>query len=254
MVPALFCNPLSFPLRFLSPPLPRFAVSAKFCQRPVFILTTAPVCDIINEMNDQSVIFQEVPMRRIDNDKRLNILEQAKLLFVENGFANTSIQDIAQAAGIAKGTIYLYFANKEKLIDEVFWHCHLQDVEACDRGLELLESATEKLCLRMENAIRFALEHPAEATIERMYLSSPVYGSMGSGYADQKLQFQSVDAIMRNGVERGELKDLPTPLLGEIFFGIAAAFYFYFNANPDLAEDPILWEKSRQSVRDCLAR
>ncbi|WAS89829.1 TetR/AcrR family transcriptional regulator [Nannocystis punicea] len=44
--------------------------------------------------------------------KRLKIVEAAIGLFVAHGYRKTSIDDIARAAGIAKGTVYLYFATK----------------------------------------------------------------------------------------------------------------------------------------------
>ncbi|MBZ5711746.1 TetR/AcrR family transcriptional regulator [Nannocystis pusilla] len=44
--------------------------------------------------------------------KRLRILEAAIALFVTHGYRKTGIDDIARAAGIAKGTVYLYFATK----------------------------------------------------------------------------------------------------------------------------------------------
>ncbi|HBO81001.1 MAG TPA: TetR family transcriptional regulator, partial [Cupriavidus sp.] len=36
-------------------------------------------------------------------------------LFVERGYAATRLEDVAAAAGVSKGTVYLYFANKEEL-------------------------------------------------------------------------------------------------------------------------------------------
>ncbi len=40
-------------------------------------------------------------------------------LFVERGFANTRLEDVATLAGVSKGTVYLYFANKEELFKAV---------------------------------------------------------------------------------------------------------------------------------------
>lgn len=48
--------------------------------------------------------------------KRLRILEAATALFVDHGYRKTGIDDIARAAGIAKGTVYLYFATKTELL------------------------------------------------------------------------------------------------------------------------------------------
>jgi AcrR family transcriptional regulator len=43
------------------------------------------------------------------------LLEAALALFVERGYAGTRLDDIAASAGVSKGTLYLYFANKEEL-------------------------------------------------------------------------------------------------------------------------------------------
>lgn len=48
-------------------------------------------------------------------DKRDLILESAEKVFLEKGFFQAKIEEIAQSAGIAKGTIYLYFKDKESI-------------------------------------------------------------------------------------------------------------------------------------------
>lgn len=48
-------------------------------------------------------------------DKAVAILDAAQTLFSRYGFRRTSIDDLARAAGIAKGTVYLYFATKEAI-------------------------------------------------------------------------------------------------------------------------------------------
>jgi AcrR family transcriptional regulator len=52
-------------------------------------------------------------------DKRRAILQAARELFANNGYDDTTIAQIAQAAGIAVGTIYLYFANKHDILVDV---------------------------------------------------------------------------------------------------------------------------------------
>lgn len=48
--------------------------------------------------------------------RRKEILDAANGLFAERGFSETTVEDIAQAAGVAKGTIYLYFQSKEHIL------------------------------------------------------------------------------------------------------------------------------------------
>ena len=44
---------------------------------------------------------------------------KSRKLFVERGYAGTRLEDVAASAGISKGTLYLYFANKEELFKAV---------------------------------------------------------------------------------------------------------------------------------------
>ena len=52
--------------------------------------------------------------------KRSQILNIALQLFSENGFQNTSIQDICKAAGVSVGSVYFYFPNKESIYEAVY--------------------------------------------------------------------------------------------------------------------------------------
>ncbi len=52
-------------------------------------------------------------------DKRQAILQAARELFASNGYDDTTIAEIAQGAGVAVGTVYLYFANKHDILVDV---------------------------------------------------------------------------------------------------------------------------------------
>ncbi len=54
------------------------------------------------------------------NERREQILEHAAALFGRAGYHETSISNIIQSAGIARGTFYLYFKNKRALFEELF--------------------------------------------------------------------------------------------------------------------------------------
>jgi TetR/AcrR family fatty acid metabolism transcriptional regulator len=53
-------------------------------------------------------------------EKRLAILEGAVRVFAEKGFFNTTVAEIARSAGVADGTIYLYFKSKDDLLLSIF--------------------------------------------------------------------------------------------------------------------------------------
>jgi len=52
-------------------------------------------------------------------DKRRAVLEAARLLFLERGFAGTSMDDVAGAAGVSKQTVYAHFSDKHRLFTEL---------------------------------------------------------------------------------------------------------------------------------------
>ncbi len=52
---------------------------------------------------------------KLTDTKRTQILSGARTMFMEHGFASTSVEKIAKTAGVSKGTIYNYFASKEIL-------------------------------------------------------------------------------------------------------------------------------------------
>jgi TetR/AcrR family fatty acid metabolism transcriptional regulator len=53
-------------------------------------------------------------------DKRTRILTAAVKVFAKNGFHATRVSEVAKAAGVADGTIYLYFKSKEELLVSLF--------------------------------------------------------------------------------------------------------------------------------------
>src|ERR1700704_1388316 len=57
--------------------------------------------------------------RRLPEERPKQILDAALAVFAEHGLAAARLEDIAKLAGLSKGTIYLYFPNKEELFREV---------------------------------------------------------------------------------------------------------------------------------------
>ncbi len=63
------------------------------------------------------------PIRQADApraDKREAILRAATDLFAERGFFTAQVADVARAAGVAAGTVYLYFRSKDDLLVSIF--------------------------------------------------------------------------------------------------------------------------------------
>ena len=86
------------------------------------------------------VIERPAPAADEDTAKRRQILDGARRIFLSQGYDAASMGDIARAAGVSKGTLYVYFENKEQLFDAIVM------AESCGQA-ETMIQADENLDL-----------------------------------------------------------------------------------------------------------
>ena len=79
--------------------------------------------------------------RRRKEARPKEILAAALALFAERGFAATRLDDVALRAGVTKGTLYLYFPNKEELFEAVVRQTLVPNLEW---GEALLDKPTSR--------------------------------------------------------------------------------------------------------------
>lgn len=78
-------------------------------------------------------------------DKRNAILRAATRVFASNGYFNSKVADIARAADVADGTVYLYFKSKEEILHSIFDQ-NMAEAISAGRGLiEQVRDPREKL-------------------------------------------------------------------------------------------------------------
>jgi len=94
------------------------------------------------------------PKGRRREDKRGRILDAAVIEIARSGYQNTTVARIARRAGVADGTIYLYFENKEAILAAVFDRA--MDHFIAEGILEI--SPGEDACVRLEEIVRLHLE------------------------------------------------------------------------------------------------
>jgi TetR/AcrR family fatty acid metabolism transcriptional regulator len=80
-----------------------------------------------------------------DADKRLLILDAATRVFAERGFFSAQVADIARRAGIAAGTVYLYFRSKDDILISLFDRTMQDAIRDGHTVLEAIADPTERL-------------------------------------------------------------------------------------------------------------
>src|SRR5439155_10719058 len=89
---------------------------------------------------------QEPRWRRLPEERPQQIIDAALAIFGERGLAGARLEDIAKRAGLSKGTIYLYFPNKEELFREMVRDIVVGHLEVAERAVrDSTASVTETL-------------------------------------------------------------------------------------------------------------
>ena len=132
----------------------------------------------IEQWLDDFLWPEEDPRQR---NKRRRILAAATELFVQLGYRKTSIDDVARRAGVAKGTIYLYYRNKAEL---VFHAAALEKRSYLTLFGPLLDTTLPPMD-RLEGLIELGLTRMAEM---------PLLARLTGGDGDMALAMSEVDA------------------------------------------------------------
>ena len=83
--------------------------------------------------------------RAVVSDKREAILRAATKVFARRGYFNSKVSDIAGEAGIADGTVYLYFKSKDEILHSIFDRAMAEFIDEGKREIALLDEPTAKL-------------------------------------------------------------------------------------------------------------
>jgi len=84
-------------------------------------------------------------VRPATGDKRAAILRAAIRVFAHNGYFNSKVADIASEAGVADGTVYLYFKSKEEILHSIFDRSVEEALAEAKKKIESITDPREKL-------------------------------------------------------------------------------------------------------------
>ena len=150
--------------------------------------------------------------RIIDKEEKRNDIARASIaLFCEKGIQQTSMEAIAKSAGVAKGTIYLYFKNKEEIIFAIWDMITQIHQEAYMKNVTDEMSAREKIlfyfnfeeCETHEDKeqILILLQNFISAMLVD---KTGLYGKYFESFFEQDFEF--ISACLNEGVKKGEFQ------------------------------------------------
>ena len=147
---------------------------------------------------------------------RRRLIESAEQVFAELGYHDASIVKITEAAGVAQGTFYLYFASKKEIFDELVRDLNLRVRHAMAEGAAKGKTRVEAEVLGFQAFFRFTAEHTALYRIIRQAeFVSPEslryhYDKIAEGYV----------AALAQAMQRGEVAPADPEVLAFALMGI----------------------------------
>ncbi|MEK3933972.1 TetR/AcrR family transcriptional regulator [Sporosarcina sp. FSL W7-1349] len=155
-----------------------------------------------------------------DKPKYKQIVDAAVIVIAENGYHQAQVSKIAKEAGVADGTIYLYFKNKEDILINVFREKMAIFISELEEILKRNHTVSELLYALIENHFRILHEdrHLAIVTQLELRQSNKELRTRINNVLREYLAL--LDQILKKGIENGELDaDLDIRLARQMVFG-----------------------------------
>lgn len=175
-------------------------------------------------MNNYSLNFtsatrkeQKKEMKPRDENKILDIYRATLRLVTEKGLAGITMGQIAKEAGLATGTVYIYFTSKEALINSLFAVCRKTSADGYFRDFD--PSATFRDGFRKVwlNILRYRTEKFEEAIFLEQCYHSPFITAGSREMADQALQ--PLFSLIERGKKDRQIRNIDTPWLLAFMIG-----------------------------------
>ncbi|MEH7116581.1 TetR/AcrR family transcriptional regulator [Neobacillus vireti] len=152
--------------------------------------------------------------------KYMQIIDAAVVVIAENGYHQAQVSKIAKQAGVADGTIYLYFKNKEDILISLFEEKMGEFVNKIEDKIEGKATAEEKLLMMIETHFQLLSDDHHMAIVTQLELRQSNKELRLKINEILKGYLQVIDKIILDGKESGEFPlDLDVRLARQMIFG-----------------------------------
>jgi len=166
-----------------------------------------------------------------------HLLDIAAKRFAGTGYRQTTLEDIARHAGIAKASMYRYFENKQELLAKIF----LKVAGSFALGLQPLQSAT----ISPEEKLRRAIQHLLRTIGENVALFTVFYGEeadlpdrLRSEVNEARQRVAAIlESILREGIAQGIFRELDVNLTAYAILGMCAWLHKWYSSSGERLDE-----------------
>ena len=184
-------------------------------------------------------------------EKRVRILDGALKVFAEKGFYFAKISEIAKKAGVADGTIYLYFDNKDDILISLFEERMEMLISAFLNAITGVEGILEKIRIYIDHHLELInnIDLARILTIELRQSTRFM-----KNYRNQKFveYLGLLEALIEQGQQQGLIrKDTPAHWIGRMIFGALDELLLAFCSHYKQVDEPA-FRKLSEKLSDIL--
>lgn len=202
----------------------------------------------VHSFRAHEVIMTEQNKAKIE-DKHQAILDTTLRLVSERGFHDTPMSLIAKEAGVAAGTIYRYFENKDALINELFITLKKEMLNVAYANIEPTDSPKTMFKKLWRNYFEHCLENPEEMRFIEQFHNSPFQTKEMAATLDKLHEptMSQFNEMIANGI----LRDMPYQFF-EIFGYDLIISFAKRHLNGKLVMDDAIFEMAFEMVWELL--
>lgn len=153
-----------------------------------------------------------------------DILDGAKRLFSQHGLKKTTMEDIAQAAGKGKSTLYYYFPGKNEIFEAVVEDEMKNLIQKVRQAINTSTTAKQKMkaFLRTNLSSIIDCKNLSKVVREEIFDGLRKLNQIKIKY--DQTQVEMMKEIITGGVQSGEFRELPVEMIAKCSFASVAAF------------------------------
>jgi len=172
------------------------------------------------------------------------ILEAAKHVFGESGYAGTKLEDVARRAGVSKGTLYLYFDSKEALFREMVRAKVVAALAHAEETVRTFDGSSRELLVILISSMYRRLRDEGMARVGRVVQAElPSFPELAQFYFEEVIlrARRLVSRVLERGVESGEFREVSHGFaargLASLLVHTAQLQCFFHDFDPDQLSD-----------------
>lgn len=153
--------------------------------------------------------------------KKKVILDAAEKIIAQRGFLEMTMDQVAREADVAKGTVYIYFKNKNSLCAAVNARLNREMNEVVKEKMDLCKTGSEKIVASGTGVVEFSLKNPQKwnvlAELHQMKFEDPTDPNVLMFLQEVNEMVQMMAEAYRQGIKEGAIRRDLDPVATSIF-------------------------------------